>query len=112
MNGGTKPHPELVKDHFLHEGRLSEEQALFILTEVTALMSREPNMLVLSGPITGMQLYSTTFSSYQYAYVLFLHFLVCGDIHGQYVRAQYAAIFCHTIYEARFNFAVRPHESV
>ncbi|KAI0696638.1 Metallo-dependent phosphatase [Cytidiella melzeri] len=61
VQGGTKPNPELVKDHFLHEGKLTEEQALFILKEVTELMRREPNMLVLSGPIT-----------------------VCGDIHGQY----------------------------
>jgi serine/threonine-protein phosphatase 2B catalytic subunit len=68
VNGGSKPHPELVKDHFLHEGRLSEEQALFILAEATALMSREPNMLVLSGPITGMLLYSTPSAPYQYAY--------------------------------------------
>ncbi|KAI0788921.1 Metallo-dependent phosphatase [Irpex lacteus] len=61
VQGGTKPNPDLVKDHFLHEGRLTEEQALFILKEATELMRREPNMLVLSGPIT-----------------------VCGDIHGQY----------------------------
>ena len=54
VHGGAKPNLDLVKDHFLHEGRLSEEQALFILSEATALMRREPNMLVLSGPITGM----------------------------------------------------------
>ena len=53
VHGVTRPNPELVKDHFLHEGRLTEEQALFILNETTELMRREPNMLVLSGPITG-----------------------------------------------------------
>ncbi|KAI0338315.1 Metallo-dependent phosphatase [Trametopsis cervina] len=61
MHGAMKPNPELVKDHFLHEGRLTQEQALFILKETTELMRREPNMLNLNGPIT-----------------------VCGDIHGQY----------------------------
>ncbi len=73
MQGGTKPNPDLVKDHFLHEGRLTEEQALFILKEATELMRREPNMLVLSGPITGMQLYYPIYSSsYRYAYSMLL----------------------------------------
>lgn len=60
-DGRTKPDPALIKDHFIHEGRLTEQQALFILNEATELMKREPNMLTLSGPIT-----------------------VCGDIHGQF----------------------------
>lgn len=54
VHGGFKPNAELVKDHFIREGRLTDKQALFILKEVTELMRREPNMLVLSGPTTGM----------------------------------------------------------
>ena len=54
VHGGIKPNAELVKEHFFHEGRLTEKQALFILNEATELMRREPNMLVLSGPTTGM----------------------------------------------------------
>lgn len=52
-DGRMKPNPELVKDHLFHEGRLTDAQTLFILTETTELMRREPNMLNLSGPITG-----------------------------------------------------------
>ena len=44
---------ELLKDHLLNEGRLTEDQTVFILDEATQLMSREPNMLNLTGPITG-----------------------------------------------------------
>ncbi|EKM53143.1 uncharacterized protein PHACADRAFT_210849, partial [Phanerochaete carnosa HHB-10118-sp] len=60
-DGRMKPNPELLKDHLFNEGRLTEEQTVFILEAVTELMSREPNMLNLTGPVT-----------------------VCGDIHGQF----------------------------
>ncbi|KAI0794857.1 Metallo-dependent phosphatase [Abortiporus biennis] len=56
-----KPNLELLKDHFYHEGRLTEAQAMFILEQTTDLLSKEPNMLKVEGPVT-----------------------VCGDIHGQY----------------------------
>ncbi|KAH8096870.1 Metallo-dependent phosphatase [Cristinia sonorae] len=59
--GGLKPNVQLLRSHFFHEGRLTEDQALFILESATKLMSREPNMLRINGPVT-----------------------VCGDIHGQY----------------------------
>lgn len=52
-DGRMKPNPELLKDHLLNEGRLTEEQTIFILEAVTEVMSREPNMLNLTGPITG-----------------------------------------------------------
>ncbi|TCD65371.1 hypothetical protein EIP91_002735 [Steccherinum ochraceum] len=60
-DGEAKPNIHMLRDHFLHEGRLTEEQALFILEKTTDMMSREPNMLRIAGPVT-----------------------VCGDIHGQY----------------------------
>ncbi|CAL1710690.1 unnamed protein product [Somion occarium] len=59
--GALKPNVDLLKDHFLHEGRLTESQALFILEQTTDAMKSEPNMLRINGPVT-----------------------VCGDIHGQY----------------------------
>ncbi|THH01606.1 hypothetical protein EW026_g1105 [Hermanssonia centrifuga] len=59
--GVLKPNVELLKDHFLHEGRLTEPQAMFILEQTTALMRTEPNMLHVASPVT-----------------------VVGDIHGQY----------------------------
>ncbi|KAG1459507.1 hypothetical protein G6F56_006150 [Rhizopus delemar] len=55
------PDIRFLKDHFYREGRLTEEQALFILEQGTELLKTEPNLLEVGAPIT-----------------------VCGDIHGQY----------------------------
>ncbi|KAJ7512438.1 serine/threonine-protein phosphatase 2B catalytic subunit A1 [Mycena galericulata] len=57
----SKPDIAFLKNHFYREGRLSEEQALFILAKGTEMLRREPNVLNVDAPIT-----------------------VCGDIHGQY----------------------------
>ncbi|KAF9522015.1 Metallo-dependent phosphatase-like protein, partial [Crepidotus variabilis] len=54
---------EYLKNHFFNEGRVSEEQALYILEQATNVLSREPNMVSVKSPVT-----------------------ICGDIHGQYVR--------------------------
>ncbi|KAJ3489428.1 hypothetical protein NLI96_g2141 [Meripilus lineatus] len=59
--GSAKPNIQLIRDHFLHEGRLEESQALWILGTVSELLRKEPNMLLVDGPVT-----------------------VCGDIHGQF----------------------------
>ncbi|KAI8081650.1 serine/threonine-protein phosphatase 2B catalytic subunit A1 [Halteromyces radiatus] len=55
------PNTDFLKDHFYREGRLTEEQALYIIEKGTELLSKEPNLLDVDAPIT-----------------------VCGDIHGQY----------------------------
>ncbi|KAG1460962.1 hypothetical protein G6F46_004188 [Rhizopus delemar] len=55
------PDIKFLKDHFYREGRLTEEQALFILKKGTEVLRQEPNLLEVGAPIT-----------------------VCGDIHGQY----------------------------
>jgi serine/threonine-protein phosphatase 2B catalytic subunit len=57
----TRPNITFLKQHFYREGRLTEEQALFILTKGTELLRAEPNLLEMDAPIT-----------------------VCGDVHGQY----------------------------
>ncbi|KAH9896538.1 Metallo-dependent phosphatase [Cubamyces lactineus] len=59
--GRHRPNVDYLKNHFFREGRISHHHALFILEQATDLMSREPNLLAVSGPVT-----------------------VCGDIHGQY----------------------------
>ncbi|GBE84489.1 Metallo-dependent phosphatase-like protein [Sparassis latifolia] len=56
-----RPNLDLLKHQFLNEGRLTEEQALFILDQTTQLLSQEPNMLHARSPV-----------------------VVCGDIHGQF----------------------------
>ncbi|KZS97166.1 Metallo-dependent phosphatase [Sistotremastrum niveocremeum HHB9708] len=57
----TKPDIAFLKNHFYREGRVTEEQALYILQKGTELLKKEPNLLEVDAPIT-----------------------VCGDIHGQY----------------------------
>ncbi|KAI9268322.1 Metallo-dependent phosphatase-like protein [Phascolomyces articulosus] len=55
------PDIAFLKDHFYREGRLSEEQALYIIEKGSEILKTEPNLLEVGAPIT-----------------------VCGDIHGQY----------------------------
>ncbi|KAI5117753.1 hypothetical protein M0805_000597 [Coniferiporia weirii] len=57
----SKPDVAFLKNHFYREGRLTEDQALYILDKGTELLRAEPNLLEVDAPIT-----------------------VCGDIHGQY----------------------------
>ncbi|KAF8191141.1 serine/threonine-protein phosphatase 2B catalytic subunit A1 [Pholiota molesta] len=57
----TKPDIAFLKNHFYREGRLTEEQALWILEKGTDILRKEGNVLQVDAPIT-----------------------VCGDIHGQY----------------------------
>ncbi|KAK9769246.1 putative Calcineurin A CNA1 [Seiridium cardinale] len=56
-----KPNITFLKQHFYREGRLTEEQALWIIRKGTELLRAEPNLLEMDAPIT-----------------------VCGDVHGQY----------------------------
>ncbi|KAK2748954.1 3',5'-cyclic-nucleotide phosphodiesterase (PDEase) (3':5'-CNP) [Myotisia sp. PD_48] len=57
----TKPDLQFLKQHLHREGRLTEEQALWIINTGAQLLRAEPNLLEMDAPIT-----------------------VCGDVHGQY----------------------------
>ncbi|KAL3431141.1 Serine/threonine-protein phosphatase 2B catalytic subunit [Aspergillus tetrazonus] len=57
----TKPNLQFLKQHFYREGRLTEDQALWIIQAGTQILKSEPNLLEMDAPIT-----------------------VCGDVHGQY----------------------------
>ncbi|KIJ15828.1 hypothetical protein PAXINDRAFT_11408 [Paxillus involutus ATCC 200175] len=46
------PNAEFLKQHFFKEGRLTEQQALFILSQATALLSQEPNLVNVGSPVT------------------------------------------------------------
>ena len=57
----SKPDLQFLKQHFYREGRLTQDQALWIINTGTQLLREEPNLLEMDAPIT-----------------------VCGDVHGQY----------------------------
>ena len=61
FKNNNKPDHILLREHLKQEGRLSNECALTIIKQATAILSSEPTMLEVAAPIT-----------------------VCGDIHGQY----------------------------
>jgi serine/threonine-protein phosphatase 2B catalytic subunit len=56
-----KPNAVKLKKWFRKEGRLHKDDILHIVSEASAILRKEPNLLSVSSPIT-----------------------VCGDIHGQY----------------------------
>lgn len=47
------PDIHFLKDHFYHEGRLTENQALYILEKGKDLLRRESNLLQIPAPVTG-----------------------------------------------------------
>jgi len=49
----SKPDVNFLKNHFYREGRVSEEQALYILEKATDLLKQEPNLVSVDAPVTG-----------------------------------------------------------
>lgn len=49
----SKPDIAFLKNHFYREGRLTEDQALFIIERASELLRQEPNLLEIDAPITG-----------------------------------------------------------
>jgi len=56
QHGRRKPNPEFLREHFIREGRLTEDQALAILRQSTDVLTAEPNVLRVKSPVTGMSL--------------------------------------------------------
>ena len=48
-----KPKADVLKAHFLKEGRVEEDVALEIINSCTELLKQEPTMLEVDAPITG-----------------------------------------------------------
>ncbi len=49
----SKPDIAFLKNHFYREGRLTEEQCLFIIEGGTEILKKEPNLLEVDAPVTG-----------------------------------------------------------
>lgn len=56
-----RPHPQVLADHFVSEGRLTEAQTMQILNRATAMLKEEPNLIRMKAPV-----------------------VIVGDIHGQF----------------------------
>ena len=52
----SKPDIAFLKNHFYREGRVNEDQALWILEKATDILRKEANVLQVDAPITGARL--------------------------------------------------------
>ena len=51
--GQNIPNVSFLRQHFLHEGRLTEDQALMIIQRTTEVFEAEPNLVQVKSPVTS-----------------------------------------------------------
>ena len=90
FDADDKPRADVLKAHFVAEGKLEEDVALKIINDCTALLREEKTLLDVEAPITGSVLSKDVLAFRLLVFCrarlkcLLCVSAVCGDIHGQF----------------------------